>query len=737
LPALTINLGSLETVGYVSRHPELLKYLADLGIPPMPPATVLTILERLLGSNNIQMGIAHFNFHLLANGIGGHVPPRFKDLLIDYGKEQRSSQKHILLKALADARPEEQEALILSALVHEMGRVLNVPVDQFDSTVTISELGFDSLMSIELIVWVEQALGLKLPTVEFMRNPTTIELAKLLLGLVDDKRIELLSTKSVNDDLTGETQANKVNLLQNQLPSSREPLSAMLESASLSAIEFLSLESNEAVETICDAFQKYLDLPKFTFISNATVTCATLIEKNIEIRISRSSIVDPDLIGILIFVAIDGANWRFQTGQNEDLIARIARALVNSSGCQVKHIRSFLKGGRNIKRDISFQVDGQIVAINDTAIPLVPILPAWACMTSQYSCQSNYEGYLDFVFVVHPRHRADLTKLFPEAHFYPDSLVCQLALFYETYVSSWVECNIGGITLRGEILSIPYSPLDLIDQLPRARAALKATVAYAKTRSTKILGLGALLPAISSYGAMLLEDAGEVGITTGHGFTALTVVKYIQAIETARLDSRPIAIVGAAGSTGRAVIRCLLHDNPQRSLLLIDLPQQLGLITKIKGLNPEQHLVTSDRKILKKAGIVVTLTNAPGAILSADEFGYNAVILDDAQPENVSVDVLNLRPDLTVIKCLAKVPGLSCPLDLGLFGEVSDLELTHELTFTCLAETILLAAAGHRGNFTIRDPSDEQLALLRDLAEKFDVGIPSMHSFPEIGFIEL
>ena len=737
LPALTINLGSLEMVGYVSRHPELLKYLTDLGIPPMPPATVLTILERLLGSNNIQIGIAHFNFHLLANGIGGHVPPRFKDLLIDYGKEQRSSQKNLLLKALADARPKEQEALILSALVQEMGRVLNVPVDQFDPTVTISELGFDSLMSIELIVWVEQALGLKLPTVEFMRNPTTIELAKLLLGLVDDKQVELLSTKSVNGDLTGDAQVNSANLLQNELPSSREPLSAMLESASLSAIEFLSLESNEAVEIVCDAFQKYLDLPEFTFISNTSVSCATFIEKNIEIRISRSSIVDPDLIGILIFVGIDGADWRFQTGQNEDLIARIGRALVNSSGCQVKHIRSFLKGGRNIKRDISFHVDGQIIAINDPAIRLVPILPAWVCMTSQYSCQSNYEGALDFVFVVHPRHRTDLTKLFPEAHFYPDSLVCQLALFYETYVSSWVECNIGGVTLRGEILSIPYSPLDLIDQLPRARAALKATVAYAKTRSTKILGLGALLPAISSYGAILLEDAGEVGITTGHGFTALTVVKYIEAIETARLDSRPIAIVGAAGSTGRAVIRCLLHDNPQRSLLLIDLPQQLGLITKIKGLNPEQHMVTSDRKVLKKAGIVVTLTNAPGAILSADEFAYNAVILDDAQPENVSVDVLNLRPDLTVIKCLAKVPGLSCPLDLGLFGEVSDPEFTRELTFTCLAETILLAAAGHQGNFTIRDPSDEQLALLRDLAEKLDVGIPSMHSFPEIGFIEL
>ena len=228
-------------------------------------------------------------------------------------------------------------------------------------------------------------MGLKLPTVEFMRNPTTIELAKLLLGLVDDKQVELLSTKSVNGDLTGDAQVNSANLLQNELPSSREPLSAMLESASLSAIEFLSLESNEAVEIVCDAFQKYLDLPEFTFISNTSVSCATFIEKNIEIRISRSSIVDPDLIGILIFVGIDGADWRFQTGQNEDLIARIGRALVNSSGCQVKHIRSFLKGGRNIKRDISFHVDGQIIAINDPAIGLVSILPAWVCMTSQYS----------------------------------------------------------------------------------------------------------------------------------------------------------------------------------------------------------------------------------------------------------------------------------------------------------------------------------------------------------------
>jgi hypothetical protein len=39
--------------------------------------------------------------------------------------------------------------------------------------------------------------------------------------------------------------------------------------------------------------------------------------------------------------------------------------------------------------------------------------------------------------------------------------------------------------------------------------------------------------------------------------------------------------------------------------------------------------------------------------LLADEFGDNAVILDDGQLKNISVDVLNLHPDLTVVKCLA------------------------------------------------------------------------------------
>ena len=102
--------------------------------------------------------------------------------------------------------------------------------------------------------------------------------------------------------LLGITQVNSSNLLQNELPSSCELLSAMLESNSLSSVEFLILESNEAVEIVCDAFQKYLDLPEFTFINNASVSCATFIEKNIEIRISRTSIVDPNLISILIFL---------------------------------------------------------------------------------------------------------------------------------------------------------------------------------------------------------------------------------------------------------------------------------------------------------------------------------------------------------------------------------------------------------------------------------------------------
>ena len=127
---------------------------------------------------------------------------------------------------------------------------------------------------------------------------------------------------------------------------------------------------------------------------------------------------------------------------------------------------------------------------------------------------------------------------------------------------------------------------------------------------------------------------------------------------------------------------------------------------------------------------MVCVTNALGNILNAEDFGPDAVILDDAQPENVSASILAERPDLTVIKCLASIPGLRCPFDLGLFAQGNE---QSTVSFTCLAEAVLLAASGHQGSFVIGDPTDEQLDFLRVQALNYSIGTAPFLSFPEVG----
>jgi hypothetical protein len=115
--------------------------------------------------------------------------------------------------------------------------------------------------------------------------------------------------------------------------------------------------------------------------------------------------------------------------------------------------------------------------------------------------------------------------------------------------------------------------------------------------------------------------------------------------------------------------------------LAVDLPQQMSKIPEIPGWNPAVHRLTTVKEEIKEAAIVVCVTNAVGGILQADDFGEGTVILDDAQPENVDISVLDARPDLRVVKCLTRIPGLHCPFEMGLFAAE---HLDPEVNFTCL-----------------------------------------------------
>ena len=429
--------------------------------------------------------------------------------------------------------------------------------------------------------------------------------------------------------------------------------------------------------------------------------------------------------------------WPLDTDGNfrirqQNFAALVATTLANTFDTEVLHSKTWeIDLAKTTLWNRRFTSDATIV---DYPHP-VEFASGWkrqVYVTTIESLRPKYEGPLDFLFVVHPRASIeDWRSLFPILR----GLRASFAGFFPptaSIVLSAIEVPVGDRLLRGELVTIPHGPAEMLDRLPEARDAVVQILDYAEHREAKMVGLGALIPSLTRHGRFLRQAKPDVSITTGHGFTALTIARMVEEIEQEIGSDGVVAVIGAAGSTGRAALRCMFRRSPSRKILAVDVSLQLDKIPQIPGWNPEVHKLTSLKQEIKEASIVVCVTNAIGSILHPDDFGPNTVVLDDAQPENVDQSVLEARPDIRIIKCLARIPGLSCPFEMGLFAPQNRDE---EVNFTCLAETVLLAAERHPSSYIIGDPTDEQFDYLEQLAVRHSVTPATFFSFPSVGAV--
>lgn len=289
--------------------------------------------------------------------------------------------------------------------------------------------------------------------------------------------------------------------------------------------------------------------------------------------------------------------------------------------------------------------------------------------------------------------------------------------------------------MRGELIGVPFVPGNFRAQLRLLRESLCSVLDYCSSRETRIVGLGALLPSMTDFGRALIDHANGIGITTGHSFTAHAIAEHVRTIEALLGGPQSIAVVGAAGSTGRAFILSLLDDAVERRITLIDLPERLRSLSEFAESRSEDISITALLPAIRRSTIVVCATNAVSAIIRPEYLAPGAIIIDDSQPENINIAVTVERPDIVVVKCLARVPKLQCPFDFGLFTEPPIPE-KQEIVFTCLAEVVALAASGHLGHFTIGRPTQENIRRIAKLADELGITIAPFHSFPEIGELQ-
>ncbi|WP_414041641.1 type I polyketide synthase [Acidithiobacillus sp. M4-SHS-6] len=181
LPALAILWGAIGDAGYLTRHEKTRDLLQQrLGGAALSAATALDVLERLLRSDADGWVVADLDWHALQRFLPIAAAPRFSAVMpAATGDNERSEDD--LRQQLQSLPPAEAEQLLVESIRREVAQILRLPLDKVLPDQSLSQLGLDSLMGVELALALEERIGLKLPAFLLSEGPTPLRLARRLL----------------------------------------------------------------------------------------------------------------------------------------------------------------------------------------------------------------------------------------------------------------------------------------------------------------------------------------------------------------------------------------------------------------------------------------------------------------------------------------------------------------------------------------------------------------------------
>jgi acyl carrier protein len=174
LPALSINWGAWAGEGFAESvgGKRLAARLALLGISSIAPRQALEILERLLGQTAHHVVAVPVNWKRYREFYpGGSASPLLADLARE-SDEVPEAAGHTSERrdAILAAEPMERRRLLQSYLSEQVARALGLSPSKLDLQQSLSELGLDSLMAVELKNRIAVDLKVNVPVVKFLQG---------------------------------------------------------------------------------------------------------------------------------------------------------------------------------------------------------------------------------------------------------------------------------------------------------------------------------------------------------------------------------------------------------------------------------------------------------------------------------------------------------------------------------------------------------------------------------------
>ncbi len=178
LPALSINWGAWSEIGEAAKQ-NVPERLAPRGIDPIEPELGWRVLDMIFNHPTAQVGVVPIDWERWQRLYTGKVPPLMAQLMQE--SKPTGRRRRDLIESFFAVEPNKQREKLEEYLVHEAARVLRMDPASLDLQQPLSNFGLDSIMTVELRDRIDAEWQVRVPLVEFFREPTIARLSSTML----------------------------------------------------------------------------------------------------------------------------------------------------------------------------------------------------------------------------------------------------------------------------------------------------------------------------------------------------------------------------------------------------------------------------------------------------------------------------------------------------------------------------------------------------------------------------
>lgn len=197
LTATCVRWGAIDDVGFLARNEKIKESLQSrMGGDALKSDVALSILEVQLQRQITLLGVMELDWSALNRFLPTADSPKFREVAafagdLDQDAEGRAYIEH-LMHTLS---PEEFKTTLMDMLKTELSKILLISEDKIDTERSVYDMGFDSLMGVELMTAIDNRFGLQLPVMALSEASSLSKLSQMLID-------KLQTAEEESDDIT-------------------------------------------------------------------------------------------------------------------------------------------------------------------------------------------------------------------------------------------------------------------------------------------------------------------------------------------------------------------------------------------------------------------------------------------------------------------------------------------------------------------------------------------------------